>query len=738
MGDYNSIVEELKKAFKDIGIPEMSVADNETTPSADSKPESTPACAKTDASSFDIEKINDIIYFEKQVVEPERLNAIRASISKWSNSIPNHNLTNLGEKIQIVTVYDRPSYLITLKTQYETRELQKGLKSYTGEDIPSKSVTEDSIDIWAYEVPLSDGFADEKNSYNITGSAEVFECSNCDGQGTVVCNNCDGARIVTCPKCSGDGEIKCSECKGSGEIKCSECKGKGETRCPIWGGCGGTGYTGSGNNRRTCSFCKGHGSIPCNSCRKRGYKRCTSCKNGFNVCRRCEGKRVVRCNKCNASGILTCSRCDGYKEIIKYLYFDDILKTGLTVNMIKHSEVPFKLTDRDDIKIIIKEGENEDEKIGKEVELGKTVEKGKDNETVEDDDDDEENDQEKEEKEENLAESLLKGSPAVEILQKEIPENLFQSLTHETLKEAISELIKSAKSSNDSTRIIKQEVKIYKVNAITVNYAHLNKQYSLLLYGNNYEKVYTKVNPIFEIVDNCIALAKNLYIEKNYSQALEEIERAIKILPDREEAKGLKKQTINRINGEYTIGGITGGLITAMILGLVTWWDMLRVSVFLFIGFITGFTVSTIFAENVSIKIKENKKRILYPLFLSIIGTIGMFFLFNTTIWKADSKPSNSGGIAEKTANDKVLKEKSNKKTETKENAKKETSVVQNDSAVALTAEKAKRKVVAAFEEKRKREEEAERKAVEEPREERRRAFVFYDLTVLDKKTNLM
>ncbi len=229
MGDDNSIVDELKEAFKDLGIPETSVADNETPPQPQSKPKSTPGGVKP-ASSFDPEKINEVIFLEKQVVEPERLNAIQASISKWANGIPHHDLTDLGNKIKLTSVYERPAYLVTLHTQHETRELKNG--EYPGDEIPPLKVIKiKSVDVWDIDVPLVEDFVDKQINYIIEGSNKVFECGGCDGHGEVDCNRCNSSGVTSCSKCAGHGNIRCSTCKGSGEIKCSSCSGRGEKLC---------------------------------------------------------------------------------------------------------------------------------------------------------------------------------------------------------------------------------------------------------------------------------------------------------------------------------------------------------------------------------------------------------------------------------------------------------------------------------------------------------------------------
>jgi len=90
----------------------------------------------------EIKEALNLIFEEKEITNPERLKAIKKRISEWSNSIPHHNLTDLGEKIEFLSVKEIPSYEIILLTLYQKRELKKGMRIYQNEPIPPKLIDE--------------------------------------------------------------------------------------------------------------------------------------------------------------------------------------------------------------------------------------------------------------------------------------------------------------------------------------------------------------------------------------------------------------------------------------------------------------------------------------------------------------------------------------------------------------------------------------------------------------------
>jgi len=550
------------------------------------------------------------IFEEKEITEVDKLKIIRDRISKWSNSIPFHDLTDFGDKIDFVSVIEKPCYIVILNTQYEKRELKKGERPYRGEKIPPKLIDENNVNIWEFNTSLVEDFKEKEESYIITASQEVSKCFNCHGRGEVVCDSCDGSRFETCSHCSGCGEVKCSSCGGRGEHRCRSCGGTGQKEK--------TKYDYRTSSSRTIYE-------HCSSCGGRGYIPCTSCRNGYRNCNYCGGRGQVTCWTCRGRGMLTCDICNGEGEVVSYLYFNDIFKPITKTEIINHPDLPKDIISGESIHIYHEEKDT----------IKKTVKE-------------------------------QEGTIVLEIIQKTIPENILETLPHISVKTAVLQLISSSREAKKigimgkDCRILKQKLTINQINVISVVYKYLNKLYFIWLYGKENELLFAPASPISEVCDNYYVSSQDLFKKKAYSQALDIIEKVILMNPKREDAKKLKKNIINKIHHQYVIGGICGGVISGSIIGLLLNFKIkLPYSLYktgiIFIsplyifkiklpyslyetlgdstinGVIIGLIIGLIFRLVFSIKIRESKKRFLYPFWVSIIVTIlsgvGFYFL---------------------------------------------------------------------------------------------------------------
>lgn len=234
----------------------------------------------------------------------------------------------------------------------------------------------------------------------------------------------------------------------------------------------------------------------------------------------------------------------------------------------------------------------------------------------------------------------------VDITQAEISGNIVDTMQHDTVKQNLTKLLAASKTVSTlgahgtDYRILKQRIAINKYDIVIVNYRHLSKSYSLLIHGTNTKTVYVKTSPIHQLVDNYLASAGQLFKQKEYSQAFDLVEKILNISPEKAEAKELKKEILNRINAEYALGGLSGGLITTLLFRLAwahnslpfwgnTWWETIKVSILLFVGVLTGLVTAAIFADKGATKIKESRKRVLYPFIVSILSTIILVVSWN-------------------------------------------------------------------------------------------------------------
>ncbi|MEM2705801.1 MAG: hypothetical protein QW643_05170 [Thermoplasmata archaeon] len=508
------------------------------------------------------EKIK-LIFIEKEINESDRLKMIRDKISKWANSIPGHNFKDLGDKIELLKVIEKPAYVITLQTQYEIRKLEKGIRPYKGEKIPPKLIDEEYVDIWAFDTPGVKDFEKKEEAFLIPNSQEVIKCHECKGKGEVYCDSCNGAGVKTCASCGGRGEVKCSSCGGSGEHVC------------WW--CGGSGQKGPFEN---CPRCGGRGRNPCKECR-----------NGYQNCKYCGGRGQVLCSTCKGRRMLICKKCEGEGEVVMYLYFVNIFEPTIQTEIIYPSELP------------------------KEIISGQFI-----------------YDIEKRTNKKALKEQ--EGTPVLEIVQETIPENILEISPYGAVKKTVSRLISFSKEGKEienidkNWRIVKQKLIVSQINALKIDYKYLDKSYCLWLYGKEYELLFDSKSPISEIYENYYLTAQNLFKKKEYFQALECIEKAILMNPMKEEFKKLKKTIINKTRLSYVLRGILGGLVSSIILSLLTGPAPVTFLVSGLICGLTGAIVGDIFGIFFLIKRGKSKKRYLRTFCISaILSFFGVFLL---------------------------------------------------------------------------------------------------------------
>lgn len=530
------------------------------------------------------EKIASII-IERPLVEPDKLNMVRARISQWSNNIPFHDLTDLGNKIEVLSVVETPSYIITLVTLYEKRELKKGEKPYRGGPIPPKLLNEENINIWSFQTPLPEDFEEKKESFVISTSQEVFECSTCNGKGEVFCSACGGMGWKTCAYCGGKGDVKCKNCDGRGEEEC--------------GRCGGSGQIEEGKDildrpiLKNCSKCGGRGWIPCKYC-VNGYQRCAACG----------GKGEIRCEVCRGKGMVICKRCEGRGRVVKYLYFDDIFTPITNVKIINHLDLPEEIISGKSAHIYYIKKEPLKEAIKGDKKKSEIIDDFLVKKAIEE----------------------QEGDIIFEITQERIPENILETSTHIDVKRAVSHLISSSKEIREmgfidkNYKIVKQKLTIKQINVLRVNYKYLDKTYSLWLYGKENELLFAPLSPISEVSDSYYVSAQELFKEKKYLQALDFIEKVILMNPKREDAQKLRKTIKRRIALQYIIGSVVGSGLIGLSGGIVG---------VLACGVIVGLPVGWLCFKIFSTKIRNSILRYLFSFIASIVLTIIISILCN-------------------------------------------------------------------------------------------------------------
>ncbi|MDA8090568.1 MAG: lysozyme inhibitor LprI family protein [Nitrospiraceae bacterium] len=509
----------------------------------------------------DIEAKLKEIFIEKNITDKDQLQELKNIISAWSNNIPEHDLLNFGDRIEFLTIRAVPSYKIQLRTQYEKREVIRIQESYKGENILPKEVDENNVDVWSYNVSLTENFEKNVQTYAINNSKEVFTCSSCKGHGKVVCI-----------RCRGNGKIECDNCKGHGGIKCHICGGAGQRRCAD---CNGSGHRG----QQRCSSCAGTGHKTCSTCGGRGERTCSKCK----------GRGEIVCSKCNGKGDVVCGSCEGYGKIVSYLAFKDIFEPEFNNELISYDNVPSEIISGDSIHIY--NDVSSPQKL------------------IDDD-----------------------GSILLDIVRQQIPQDYFNSVTYENLRKTLVNLLISSKESKKlgiigkDCRILKQKLCLKRIDIFEIKYKYSGKEYQLYIYGTN-RKIFAPISPISEVRQGYLDSVNDLYKKKEYLAALETVGKAVKMNPKDEYSIKLRKQILSKINRPYLIGGAVGGALAGslMAFSLFTFisgfYDFLLIIGASVFGFFTGY----FFKWKYSFKIRNEKKRFVYP---SVVGFIVSFAIF--------------------------------------------------------------------------------------------------------------
>ena len=258
------------------------------------------------------------IYKEIEEKNPITVMSVTSQINQWSNSIPNHPFKNFGNEITILGMNRMPSYLIRVRTLYESRRLYKSEEPYKQQTLPKlKYASEKEIDIWDVNLQRQESFSENTNHYTITGSEQLVPCSTCKTTGYITCPECNGKKKSTCTTCSGKGYVNCRSCGGSKSHRCNTCSGKGYREqyftCDVFDR-----YEYVGNEqipiyRKQTSITK----ESCHACYGRGERECSSCKGkGTEPCKTCDGDGDISCKKCSATGKITCTNCRGSKYMV--------------------------------------------------------------------------------------------------------------------------------------------------------------------------------------------------------------------------------------------------------------------------------------------------------------------------------------------------------------------------------------------------------------------------------------
>lgn len=240
---------------------------------------------------------------------------IRRRLTAYADKIPNHDLTELGDQVNIEKVSTLPIFWVRLATLYDIRSLSQVTRAYRDDNLAPRTFYGDEEIVWKLQLPKLPGFQNHQDWHPVPGSDALAQC----------------------PTCAGNGAADCHDCSGSGNVYCGVCGGSGLQDC---GGCGGTGMSGipmSDQRVRKCWSCGGTGHerfkqhVVCDRCNGRGLEHythrsltpipCPACgTTGQITCRQCHGHGYHGCATCSANGVLPCDDCEGSgRAIVGYV-----------------------------------------------------------------------------------------------------------------------------------------------------------------------------------------------------------------------------------------------------------------------------------------------------------------------------------------------------------------------------------------------------------------------------------
>ncbi len=271
---------------------------------------------------------DDPYIYKQDVSHNKELQALlRQKINAWANAIPHHPFRDLGDKIEISSIWYKPAYPIRLLSQYESRKKGERYKPYVDQPVPErKYFSLDDFNSWNIKLPEVESFQDDTRKYIVNGSQHVEGCFKCAATGKITCPQCSGSRKVICPQCSGRSRETCSPCGGRGSIPESKTVTKTVWVPPSYDSDGDRiGNTGINRTEydtitvyESCRKCRGRGSVPCS---------------------KCEGTGKVVCPNCRGAGNITCPVCKGAKYLMHYYYVERELQYSRKKNCIVHETI---------------------------------------------------------------------------------------------------------------------------------------------------------------------------------------------------------------------------------------------------------------------------------------------------------------------------------------------------------------------------------------------------------------
>jgi serine/threonine protein kinase len=441
--------------------------------------------------------------YELRQVSGDEINVIRKRLTMWADMIPHHKISDFGQRIKIDQATVAPYYIFTLRTQYESRKIERKEEPYRGARVPALVTNEGNIRIWAYPFALVDDFTPAGNDYRIEDSQEVQDCHPCKATGKVTCKRCAGRAKVDCPTCGGRGNVPCPGCGGRGVVTKYRQEVRFRNRTEYRTVTKYHSHVGGGRSWQEPYAAQEPYTVqeqytvdvpyqePCPGCAGRGIVTCQTCN----------GTREVRCENCLGTGQVTCGNCNGQGKVVSFLLIHDSFEP--VEESRPHPNPNLRL------------------------DCAPLLDVTKDYHVL-----------------------LFISHPVFST-------SITDSLDNASLKELISDAIESSKSPCSPTkRVIKQSINIRRASVVLLKYTYDGEEHELCLCGSQLQ-VNAPRSPISKVTEGIFHRAVKLLDTEEIAAGLKELRRTFEMGQRDDKARSLLEALRAKLSGSYMTSAAT-------------------------------------------------------------------------------------------------------------------------------------------------------------------------------------
>src|SRR5438045_759822 len=90
--------------------------------------------------------------------KPEIESTVRNVMDAWAASMPDNPFKEFGKSVSLVSITEKPSFAIELRTLYDVRakpmECSKVYDEAMAASLVTKPISAETVDLWSFEPPL--------------------------------------------------------------------------------------------------------------------------------------------------------------------------------------------------------------------------------------------------------------------------------------------------------------------------------------------------------------------------------------------------------------------------------------------------------------------------------------------------------------------------------------------------------------------------------------------------------